>query len=222
MAAAAGRPESSTSRILVIFGIIVLGTLAWFIAPMFLPIWRWRNIDFHQIALDKKVDEKLLRQEFDVIMRYEPREKREDDPTPYQIIQMTPDWQSLDPEKRENENHLLVRAYVMSDKNGRPPSGLYVGNTFRDRYFKAKCWRFPPGCFGLPPYRPIIVFRALSFDKITIGEADMYETEMRRSQTWENDDHWEERDDGYDPAAIDAQKKEAEEKAAEGADAAPK
>src|SRR3954469_2138920 len=128
MAAAAGRPESSTSRILVIFAIIVVGVLAWFIAPMFLPMWRWKNIDFTQIAKDKKVDEKLLRQEYDVIMRYEPREKRDDDPTPYQIISMSPDWQSMDPEKRENEDHLLVRAYVMSDKNGMPPSGLYVGN----------------------------------------------------------------------------------------------
>jgi hypothetical protein len=219
MAAGVARPESSTSRILVVFAVILLGIIGFFIAPMFLPMWRWRNLDFHQLATDKKVDEGLLKQEYLVKFRYAPRGNNDEDPCPFQILTMTPAWNSFEPDKRENEDHLLVRCTVISDKTGAPPSALIIGGSYKDRYFTAKCWRLPPGSFGKPSGRPVLLYRSLTLDKVSYGDADMLDTELRRGGNWESDDLWEDRDDGWDPIRAAEEAAEKARKAAEAADA---
>jgi hypothetical protein len=218
--AGVARPESSTSKVLVVFAIVLGCVGAYFVAPMFLPMWRWQNVDFHKLATDLKLDERLLRQEYDVVFRYAPRSNDDADPIPFQILTMAPTWQSLDEKNRENEEHLLVRCSVMSDRNGAPISAFYIGNTFKDRYFRAKCWRLPGGLFGKPAKRPILIYRALSFEKIPIGVADMQDSEIRNSKIWENDDLWEERDDGWDAGIAREEAAEAARKAAEAEEAA--
>ncbi|MBA3847057.1 MAG: hypothetical protein H0X45_10470 [Planctomycetes bacterium] len=212
-----GRPESSTSRVVAVMFIVIALVIAWFCAPMFLPMWKWRHVDFKKLAAEYKVDEKLISMQYQATVRYAPRGNSDLDPYPFQILTMTPDWQSQDPENRENEDHLLVRCTFVSDKAGTMPSSLMIGNTFKDRYFKAKVWRLPAGALGFGTTRPVLIYDSLSLDKVTMGESDMFDSEIRKSGTWENDDLWEERDDGFDPGVAAA---EAAEKAAAEAEAA--
>lgn len=184
--------------------IVIALVIAWFCAPLFLPIWKWRNVDFKMLASEFKIEEKLISQQYDATVRYAPRDNSDLDPYPFQILTMTPEWQSQDPEHREDENKLLVRCTFVSDKTGQRPSDLMIGNTFKDRYFTAKVWRLPPGALGFGTTRPVLIYEAVSLEKVSLGQCDMFDMEIRRGNVWENDDIWEDRDDGFDPASAAA------------------
>src|SRR4051812_3233629 len=121
MPAGVARPESSTSRILVVFVVILIGVIGFFIAPIFMPMWRWRNLDFHQLAIDKKAAEGPRRKGHLFRSRSARPATNDEDPSPSQIVTIPPPWNSFEPEKRENEDPLLVRCSVISDKTGQPP-----------------------------------------------------------------------------------------------------
>jgi hypothetical protein len=185
--------KTSTPRYItwLFIGLFLVG--CWFIAPFFLPMWKWQNVDFDKIAKERSIDANLLKTEFDVTVRFHPRGFR--DPIPWQIIQMKPEWGPL-ADENEDEDHVLVRCSLIGDRTGTPPGALWVGNTPRDRYFKMKAWRFPGGVFGLHAKRPILLYQGMTFDKCSIGEAQRLEFEVN---SWPNDDEWRERDDEWSP-----------------------
>jgi hypothetical protein len=175
-------------------------------------MWRWQHVDFPTIARDAHLDEKLVRKKYEVVFRYAPRGNNEDDPFAFQIVTMHPTWLSTDERNHADEDHTLVRCCAISDKTGQPPSKLFIGGTYKDRYFRATAWRLPPGSFGMGKKRPVLLYIGMSLEKLSLGEISMLDPEINRSGTWQNDDEWEERDDGWDP--VEAAQKKADEAAA--------
>lgn len=191
--------NTSTSKIATIIVVIPIVIAAWFAAPWFLPVWRWQNIDWEALARDHSNNGytmKALKQEFQFVVAYKPRGGRgANDPVPFQIITSSPAWKSVHPQA-EDENELRVRCSVISEFDGEPISKLWIGTRDDEAIFKITGWRFPPGSFGKPKGRPVIVFQGFSLEKLELSQAINL---VNTSRLWENDDEWEERDDGFTP-----------------------
>jgi hypothetical protein len=191
--------NTSTSKIATIVVIIPILIAGWFAAPWVLPVWRWQNVDIEAIAREhekKGYTKESLATEFEWIVFYNPRGGRNsNDPCPYQIYSSKPAWKTKYPEDVD-ENQLMVRAAVISERDGEPISKLWIGTTASEAFFTIKGWRFPPGSFGKPKGRPVLVYQGFSLEKIDISQAVSMVTQ---AQQWDNDDLWEERDDGFRP-----------------------
>jgi hypothetical protein len=190
--------NTSTSKIATVVVLIPIVIAAWFAAPWFLPVWRWQNIDIEAIARDHGKDgytKERLATEFEMVVWYNPRGGSPKDPCPYQIYDCKPAWKAVYPDSID-ENELLVRTSLMSERDGEPISKLWVGVTSEERFFKIKGWRFPPGSFGKPATRPVVVFQGFSLEKVDLSIGMSMSS---RGRTLENDDLWEDRDDGFTP-----------------------
>ncbi len=165
----------------------------WFALPVFLPMYLWTKVDFRKIAAATKVEKTLLETQFKMNVRYNPR--GEGDPLPWQIINMDPPWQSVHPNE-EDEFELLVRCTFISANDGNPPSTTFINSTYKDRYYTVPGFRFPAGSLGFNAKRPVVVYKKLDMMRMEIGTADQIQ---RSISTWENDDLWDERDDGWEP-----------------------
>lgn len=184
MADAPGKFSSRIAAIVVLIPVLILG---WYIAPLFLPMWRWQNMDFDKLSKEKGVPVAELQRQYQVVVRHAAR--GDDDPMAWQIMTMDPVWEQADEEK------LLVRATVVSDRTGSPPGSMQLGSGHRrDRYFKATAWRFPAGSFGFNAKRPVLVYDGGTFEKLDIPRAE--EMDFRANQEgWVNDD--EDVEDGW-------------------------
>ncbi len=188
--------KTTTGAKLALIAILIpIGVVAWLLAPFVLPVWKWRHLDganaWARIAKEKGVSEALLRTEYQAIIRHAPRIHK--DPIPWQLVSLNPTWISQDEEKHEDETDVLVRCSVISDRDGTPPSDLWVGANQDEKFFKCKVWRFPPGSFNQNAKRPVLIYRASTLERLTIGEGKMYQSQVANMQ---NDDKWEDRDDG--------------------------
>lgn len=188
---------TSTSSSKIALAVVVIPILVgvWFALPWFLPMWRWQNVDTEKISREHSaegVTKKQLETSIDFLVWYHPR-KAKGDPSPFQIVSATPAWKGLG-EKYEDEEKLLVRATVISERDGEPISKIWIGVAEEDHFFKIKGWRFPPGSFGKAKGRPVIVYDGYSLEKIDIGFALTTHAEVKG---WETDDNWADRDDGF-------------------------
>lgn len=183
----AAPPGKFSARIAAIAVIIPLLIVAWYVAPLFLPVWRWQYLDFEKLAKEKAVPVAELSRQFTVVVRHAAR--GDNDPVPWQIVSMTPAWDKAD------EHEYLVRATVVSDRSGAPPSQLLLNSGHRrDIYFRATAWRLPPGSLGFNAKRPVIVYDGGSFEKLDISQAEAAAGNIKDGH-WENDDL--EVDDGW-------------------------
>ena len=124
----------------VIFALVV----AWFMAPSFLPMYRWLDMDW-QAAADAHAEVTLdqIKQPVDVQLRYAPRANMVDDPMPWQVI-VTDGAPANWPEYRD-AYEMLVRIHLVSDRDGDAMAKLFTtGSTAQDRYFKAQGWALLP------------------------------------------------------------------------------
>lgn len=173
----AGTMSSKMATIVVVIPLLIL---AYFLAPMVLPVWRWQNMNnFPELAKKYNRPEKELRQEYKVVVRYEPR--GEGDPCAWQLISMDPPWASLN-DKRDDEDHVLVRCSFISDRDGTPPSKMWLGSGgpggYKDHYWRAVVWRFPPGAFGQNRHRPVLIYRGDSFEKLEPTQAEVLHVDI--------------------------------------------
>jgi len=172
------RPQSSTSRILTVFMLVGFGALVWFVAPWFLPVYRWVNVDFAEISAKAnangyRVTADQVGKKYLVEFGYVPRGKG--DPRPWVLLKMTPEYYSVVPDDdfSVDEEGLLLRATIINDRTGEQPSEFLRGaGQFKDRYFRAEAWRFPPKSLGLNTGdRPVILYDSMSLEKMSIGQA---------------------------------------------------
>jgi hypothetical protein len=190
---------TSTSSSKIALAVVVIPILigVWFALPWFLPMWRWQNVDTEKIAREhagEGVTKDQLEKPIEFLIWYNPRDKKtRKDPSPYQIISANPAWKTMG-EKYEDEHELLVRATVISERDGEPISKLWISVNADENFFKIKGWRFPPGSFGMPKGRPVIVYDGFSLEKVDTG---MGMTTRATVQGWENDDKWADRDDYF-------------------------
>lgn len=189
---------TSTSSSKIALAIVVIPILVgvWFALPWFLPMWRWQNIDTEKIAREhaaEGVTKAQLETSIDFVVWYHPRDRAKKDPAPFQIISATPAWKSMG-EKFEDEERLLVRATVISERDGEPISKIWIKASEQENFFKIKGWRFPPGSFGKAKGRPVIVYDGYSLEQVELGAAQVMHAE---AQGWENDNDWADRDDGF-------------------------
>jgi hypothetical protein len=190
-------PSSSTSKIATAVILIPVLILAWFVAPWILPVWRWQNVDFEDLAKKSGIPESELRREFEMVVRYKPRYQKESDPIPWQIVNCKPPWHSVNPKNlNEDKPPLIVRCSLINDKDGEAISKLWVGQVPSERYFEIIGWRLPPGTFGKNPQRPVILFRGSSLKKMDLNAGLLKDSEVAG---WENDDEWKDRNDGWQP-----------------------
>jgi hypothetical protein len=182
----AGSPSKFSSKIATICVLIPLLAIAWYAAPLVLPMWLWQNVKWEEMSRTLAIPETTLRQQVKVIFRHAPRGDK--DPLPWQLVTTEP--------AREEEDHILVRAVIISDRTGEPVSGLSLGSgNFRDRYFTAMAWRFPAGSIpGLNPKRPVVVFDGFSLEKPDTSKCMFWESELREA-TWTTTD--EDVEDGW-------------------------
>lgn len=191
--------STSTSKIAAIVVIVPMLIALWFALPWFLPMWRWQNVDLEKLARDFAKDgytKKSLETEFTFVVHYNPRGSRTSgDPCPWQIVSCSPAWKSVYPDQTD-ENELLVRCSVISERDGETISKLWVGTVPEESFFKIKGWRLPPGTFNKPKGRPVIVYDGFSLEKVDINAGMNWKGTIRG---WETDDDWEDRDDGWSP-----------------------
>ncbi len=164
----------------------------WFAAPSFLPMYWWTKVDLNAIARSSGIPRSQLETLFDLRVRYEPR--GEGDPLPWQIINMTPAWVSVYP-NAESEEALLVRCTLLSQNDGQPPSTTFINSTYKDRYFKVKGYRLPPGTNGSNAKHPVVIYERMSLETMGITDADSTRTMVKM---WESEDLWQDRDDGWE------------------------
>lgn len=187
-------PAGTNKNVAVIATIAVMVPIlvgVWFALPMFAPMYMWTKVDLRKIAAASSTDQKRLETQFSFEVRYHPR--AEGDPLPWQIIRMTPSWISVYPEA-EDEEDVLVRCSFISGNDGVAPGTTFINNTFKDRYFRVTGIRLPPGSLGFNAKRPVVIYNQLDLAKMSITDADMTQ---RTISSWENDDEWPERDDGW-------------------------
>ncbi len=191
--------NTSTSKVATIVVLIPILIAVWFALPWFTPMWRWQNVDVEAIARDHEKQgytKESLAKEFTWIVWYNPRGGRgSKDPCPYQIHSSTPSWKSVYPDSVD-EHQLMVRISLMSERDGEPISKVWIGATPDEAFFTIKGWRFPPGSFGKPTGRPVVVYQGFSLEKVEIGKGMTMVPEGRQ---WDNDDLWPERSDGFTP-----------------------
>lgn len=168
---------------------------AWFAAPIFLPMYRWFHVDLKTISRQTKIAEATLATQFKLKVRYNPR--GEGDPVPWQIIDSQPAFASLYPGDDNDEEKLLVRCQMISANDGQSPSTTFINATYQDRYYSVVALRLPPGSLpGFSAKRPILVYNQLDLQKLNISEANALRGGVA---SWENDDEWPARDDGWSP-----------------------
>ena len=191
---------SSASKIVALIVLIVIGTIFYNVSHLFLPRYRWVSVNFEEIAqkatargMPTTADK--LRTKFDVEFGYYPRGKKPDqDPNPWVLLKMTPAWHEFTGNDDDSEVGIARRAIIISDRTGEPLSGFALGSgQFKDRYFRAKAWRFPPGSLGKSSDRPIILVEAMELEKFDIGAAEVINAALRDPTQWTPDD------DGYEP-----------------------
>jgi hypothetical protein len=182
-------PGQISAKLALIAVLIPLALVAWYFAPLFLPVWRWQHLDFAQLAKQHNLPEAELQRQFRVVIRHAPR--GDGDPVPWQIMTMDPPWDKAD------EDKLLVRATVISDRTGTPPSQLNLGSGhWKDKYFSATAWRLPPGSCGYNLHRPVLIYDGGSLEKLDIPHATTMESYIVQER-WPNDD--EDAEDGWQP-----------------------
>lgn len=170
----------TTKLVATIAGIVPVLIIAWLISDLFLPVWRWQNVDWAKMARELKMSEEQVRQPRLATLTWRPRGEK--DPVPWQLINLSPPW------GEGEEDRLLVRCSLISERTGTPPSALHTGSGHRrDRFFTAKVWRFPNGSFGLNAYRPVLVYDAWSFDKCDVTAAEGWMGTIFTPE-WSNDD----------------------------------
>lgn len=190
---------SSGAKIATILVLIPIGMLLWVAAPYVLPMWRWQNIEWsdewNKIAKKSDIPLDKLRTEYRLQLRYAPRGGNKADPMPWQIVKSTPSFIDVFPDSEYDETGFLVRCSIISERDGTPPSSLWVGTAQDEKYFNITAWRFPPGTFGLGGgKRPVLVYKGGTLDPISIGEGGVLNEQVKG---WENDDLWESRNDGF-------------------------
>ena len=186
------KAQNSGSTIVALFIVVVLGVVAWFISPMFLPIYRWQHVDFSRIAAEATkrgipTTTALAASEFDVEFAYSPRGPG--DPRPWVLLAMTPTWAEATGDDSNDEVGKAVRCNVIGERTGLSVSEFLLGsNHYKDRFFQAKAWRLPPGSMGLDPERPTVLFKGGSLEKMDYGKAESLNFALRDPKVWEPDD----------------------------------
>ncbi len=198
----ASRPQSSTSRIMTIFILGVIGTIAWFIAPLFLPMYRWLQVDYAKIAQTAQangyqVTAEQVATKYTIEFIYLPRHPS--DPRPFVLLKMDPPYYDVVPDDdwSVDDDGVLVRCTIINDRQGQPPSDFMLGaGHFKDHFFVAKGWRFPPKSLGLNTGdRPVIVYDSMSLDKMEYGAAQQIHSNLNNPTIYVHDD-----DDWFIPA----------------------
>jgi hypothetical protein len=191
-----GGTKSSVSKIATVLVLIPICIVAWFAAPFVLPVYRWQYVDFAALAKQFDVAESELRQEYTMVVFYHPRVGVANDPSPFQIVESSPSWKSVNPKNIDEAlpTPLLVRCSLFSDKDGEPISKLWIHNLDSERFFKIRCWRLPPGALGKNPKRPVLLYSSFETEDPNYGVP-----KKEAIAGWENDDHMRERDDGIGP-----------------------
>jgi hypothetical protein len=201
----AKNPESSTSRILTVFFLVIFGAILWFAAPIIFPMYRWTKVDFAAEAKKATANgypltEAQLRTKYKIEFAYWPR--GDNDPHPYLLLKSSPSYFDVVPDDdwSVDEAGVLMRCTIIGDRTGTPMSGIHLGsNQWKDRFFKAEAWRFPPKALGqkspgdLVDERPIFLYEEMTLDKYSIAAADVANTMVRDNQrtNLRDDDGWE-------------------------------
>ncbi len=179
--------------------LIPLGIGLWFMAPVFLPIYMWTKVDLKAISAAKGIPETQLTTEFKLKVRYNPRDGKESDPMPWQIIEMEPTWASLHPNDSDNdENKTLVRCTFISGNDGKSPSKAFI-NSWKDWYWTCKAIRLPPGSLGFNTKRPVVIYDSTTMTKMDFTNTDTTHRDILMG-SWDSDDKvrdWPDRDDGF-------------------------
>jgi len=193
------------ARIMLVLFLAIFGAIAWMVAPLFVPIYRWTEVDFQKIAEQHEIAVDRLEAKRQVTLRYQPRGS--DDPLPWQMlvreVSETPDWVVDERGEKVNEYKTLVRVDLISDRSGEQPSSLTPRNLPQDRYYRAEAWRLPPGSLGRDHPRPVLLYDAATWEQMNISDAKVLHENLQDSlrkggeDDWISDDDWQSRRDTY-------------------------
>lgn len=188
-------PKDKNQKVVAWIVLIGFAIVAWFIAPLFLPVYRWLHVDWNIESQRSGVQIEELKREYRMNLFYKPR--GEGDPAPWLIMDMEPAWDEFASAEWErfDEYNLAIRCILISDKTGKSPSTLYIGSFDKDRYFTCMAWRFKPGAFGHESSpRPVVLFKEMTWEKLDKGIVRSYgqrNPEDADLYTDEFDDFWE-------------------------------
>ncbi len=183
MGAATSNSSSKVAAYLITAVLVIAG---FFISKLFLPWYRWLDVDFAVIAKKNNLTEAFVRKEYDVTVGWQPR--AEGDPNPWVILAMTPNWADATGDPDQDEANFARRCTFINDISGGTVSKFSLGSTYQHWFYTAKAWRFPPGSLpGKGLKRPILLYKDLSLEKLSIGQAQLFYESLRDPKQWEAD-----------------------------------
>ena len=183
------RGEKSGGGIVFVAFVLFVLVIAWIVAPYFLPMYRWLDLDWQAAAdVHSKVSLADVQQNRKFIVRYNPRDSVANDPIPWQIVLENESSLPKSWPDHEGEYDICIRLNIYSDRDGKVLPKLFtVGSTVQDRYFNVEGWALPPKSLGSTNPRPVLLLDRWSMSKMTIGEAKGVEG---RATEFADDDDW--------------------------------
>ncbi len=179
--------SNSSSKIAAYLITAVLLIAGFFISKLFLPWYRWLEVDFAAIARKSQLQEAFVRKEYDVTVGWQPR--GEGDPNPWVLLDQKPTWAEATGDPDTDETNFARRCVFINDVSGGTVSKFSLGGTYQHWFYSAKVWRLPPGSLpGKGRNRPILLYKDLSLEKVSIGEAQVFYEALRDPKRWERDE----------------------------------
>lgn len=194
--------EEKARKLSIFIFLVIFGIVGWHIAPMFLPVYKWMNVDFKKIAAETGKPQAELEKVYTVTVRYRPRGNNDLDPAGWEILVMDPEWGEMHTEEwsKEDEYHVYVRCRMISDRTGSAPSQFTVGKFYYDRYFTCKAQRLPPRALKQKSSRPVLLYQADTLTPLDRGGVQNFE--KNKSDWYDHDIEYGNYADGWETSEI--------------------
>lgn len=179
-----------------IMSLIFLGfvlVVLWIIAPMLVPVWRWTELSFADVAAEHDIPVEALSASRPTDFYHLPR--HEYDPMPWVMLvrsgDETPGWVTDPDGEPVDEYQTMVRVEVLNDHTGEPPSLTFAGGTRYDGWYHAEAWRLPAGALGRSHTRPVVVVNGWTWEKWDLTRVKNLQPTIKhglRTGEWIRDD----------------------------------
>ncbi len=184
--------KQSSTKITVLFFLVVIGVAGWYAAPLFLPVWAWSHIDLEKIAAATGETQTSLEKEFSGIVWYHPRGRDKSDPAPWVLLEFE-DWAGFEGDAYPDwymTDELGLRCALVCKNTGKPPSTMLMGGTEKDRFFSIKGNFLPEGSVPAASVqnRLIILYNTVDFNQADPDDIARLQYEVENDFEFDDED----------------------------------
>ena len=178
------------SKVTFVVIALIIAAVGYILAPWFIPMYRYTQVDLGEIARQYNTTEQTLNQVYEVELYYNPRRfaVKAKDPAPWQVLTCTPPHPDF-------YDFVATRVLLINDHTGEPPSKLRLSSVDRESFFTARVRWLPPRSLGGKVQRPILLYEGFSFARLDTSASLNWQQQLKAGFA---DGFWEYDDDDYD------------------------